>query len=86
MTQFYILEIQQNAQGEFSHLVHWAFDQDPTQARLKAESTYHTVLAAQAVSDLKSHSATLIASDGRAIMNQCYVHAVTTELETEPEE
>lgn len=46
MTQFYILEIQQNAQGEFSHLVHWAFDQDPTQARLKAESTYHTVLAA----------------------------------------
>ena len=86
MVMFYILEIQQNAQGEFSHLVHWAFDQDPTQARLKAESTYHTVLAAQAVSDLKSHSATLIASDGRAIMNQCYIHAINEESETEPEE
>lgn len=83
MNQYYIIQIQQNAQGEYSHLVHWAYDADATQARLKAESTYHTILAAAAISNLKSHSATLVAADGRAIMNQCYKHEIIEE-ETEP--
>lgn len=74
MNQYYIIEIQQAQSGEYSHIVHWAYDADATTARLKAESTYHTVLAAAAVSELLSHSATLIASDGRAIMHQCYRH------------
>ena len=74
MTQYYIIEIQQNQAGEYSHIVHWAYDEDANRARLKAESAYHTVLAAAAVSDLLSHSATLIAADGRAIMHQCYRH------------
>ena len=79
MNQYYIIEIQQNQNGEFSHLVHWAYDADATMARLKAESTYHTILAAAAVSDLLSHSATLIASDGRVVMNQCYRHEPAVE-------
>ena len=74
MNQYYIIEVQQNQAGEYSHLVHWAYDADATQARLKAESTYHTVLAAAAISSMLSHSATLIAADGRAIMQQCYKH------------
>ena len=91
MTQFYIIEIQQNAAGEFGHLVHWAYDADPTKARLKAESKYHEVLAAAAISELQQHSATLITSDGRAIMNQCYRHTIETpesevDPETDPEE
>lgn len=86
MNQYYIIEIQQNQNGEYSHLVHWAYDADATTARLKAESTYHTVLAAAAISDLKSHSATLIASDGRVVMYQCYKHQLASENEEEPNE
>ena len=85
MNQYYIIEIQQNQNGEYSHLVHWAYDADPTAARLKAESTYHTVLAAAAISELLSHSATLIAADGRAIMQQCYRHEPAV-VEENPEE
>lgn len=86
MTQLYILEIQGYQNGEYGHIVHYAYDDDPTKARLKAEAKYHEVLAAAAVSELASHSATLIASDGRAIMNQCYRHAVTPTPEPDPEE
>lgn len=84
MTQLYILEIQGYQNGEYGHIVHYAYDDDPTKARLKAEAKYHEVLAAAAVSELVSHSATLIASDGRAIMNQCYRHAVTPTPEPDP--
>ena len=76
MTQYYIIEIQRSANGEYAHLVHWAYDEDPTTARLKAESKYHEVLSAAAISQLASHSATLIAGNGQSIMYQCYTHAV----------
>ena len=85
MNQFYIIEIQQYANGEFGHIVHFAFDENATKARLKAEAKYHSVLASAAVSELQSHSATLITSDGRAIMNQCYRHTVEPTPEPEPE-
>ena len=90
MNQFYILEIQQYANGEFGDIRHVAYEEDPGKARLKAESKYHEVLAAAAVSELPSHSATLITSDGRVVMNQCYKHAIPTpeptpEPEVEPE-
>lgn len=89
MNQFYIIEIQQYVNGEFGHIVHFAFDENATKARLKAEAKYHEVLAAAAVSELPQHSATLLTSDGRAVMNQCYRHALPTptpepEEETEP--
>lgn len=87
MNQYYIIEIQKYVNGEFGHIVHYAFDADATKARLKAESKYHEVLSAAAVSELPQHSATLLTSDGRAIMNQCYRHEVVeTEETTEPEE
>ena len=82
MNQYYIIEIQQYLNGEFGHIVHYAYDENATMARLKAESKYHEVLAAAAISQLPQHSATLLTSDGRAIMNQCYKH----EIETTPEE
>lgn len=86
MVQYYILEIQQYLEngvpGGFGHIVHFAYDEDATKARLKAESKYHEVLAAAAVSELPQHSATLLTSDGRAVMNQCYHHEV---VESEPE-
>ena len=54
MTQFYVVEIQQYANGEFGHLVHYAFDADPDKARLKGEAKYHEVLAAAAWSTMMS--------------------------------
>ena len=83
MNQFYIIEIQQYTNSEFGHIVHFAFDENATKARLKAEAKYHEVLAAAAVSELPQHSATLLTSDGRAVMNQCYRHEI---VQPEPEE
>ena len=82
MTQFYIVEIQQYANGEFGHLVHYAYDEDPEKARLKAESKYHEVLSAAAVSNTLSHSAILFSTEGFPLMHQCYKHEVTAEPET----
>ena len=89
MNQFYIIEIQQYTNGEFGHIVHVAYDENATKARLKAEAKYHQVLASAAVSELPQHSATLLTSDGRAVMNQCYRHEVVQsepEVEVTPEE
>ena len=85
MNQFYIIEIQQYVNGEFGHIVHFAYDENATKARLKAEAKYHEVLASAAVSELPQHSATLLTSDGRAIMNQCYKHVIEPTPEPEPE-
>lgn len=95
MNQYYIVEIQRYQNSEYGHIMHFAYDEDATKARLKAESKYHEVLAAAAISDLPQHSATLLTSDGRCIMNQCYRHSVeepapeedvTPEEEVNPEE
>lgn len=80
-TQYYIFEIQKYDNGEYGHIVHFAYDDDPEWARLKAEAKYHEVLAAAAVSKLPQHSATLLLSDGRMIMSQCYEHPVAIEPE-----
>ena len=89
MNQYYIFEIQQYDNGEYGHLVHFAYDADAAMARLKAESKYHEVLAAAAISNLQSHSATLLTADGRVVMNQYYKHPIVTpepEPTLEPEE
>jgi len=86
MFQYYIMEIQKYADGSYGHIVHVAYDEDATLARNKAESKYHEVLAAAAVSQLPSHSATILSTDGRQVANQCYYHAIPApEPEPEPE-
>ena len=89
MTQYYIVEIQQLANGEYAHLVHFAWDEDPDKARLKAESTYHSILAAAAISETKKHSAVILSDESFPVMNACYKHnlpAPEPEPENEPEE
>lgn len=81
MTQIYIVEIQQYANGEFGHIVHYVWDEDPMQARLKAESKYHQVLAAAAISELPTHSAIMFDTKGRPIMYQSYNHTTSDEEE-----
>ena len=85
MTQFYVLEIQQYADGNFGHLVHFAYDEDPQIASNKGESKYHEILAAAAVSNLKSHAAILISQEGFPVLHYCYKHDVQPEPEPEPE-
>lgn len=76
MTQFYIFEIQQYADGSYGHIVHFAYDEDPVKARNKAESKYHEVLTAATVSELPQHAAIIVASDGYPVMYQCYKHDI----------
>lgn len=60
MNQFYVLEIQKYADGSFGHIVHYAYDEDSTRAKLKGISKYHEILAAAAISELPMHSAILV--------------------------
>lgn len=83
MYQNYVVEIQQYANGEYGHIVHYAYDADAEQARLKAESKYYEVLAAAAVSNLPCHSAILFTTEGFPLMHQCYKHVVTQESSVE---
>ena len=55
---YYIIEIQQYVDGSFGHLVHYK------ETRNEAESKYHEVLAAAAVSKIPKHSAVLITDEG----------------------
>lgn len=74
--QYYIIEIQQYENGEYGHLVHYAYDENPDKARLKGESIYYQVLAAAAISELPSHAAIMFTADGFPIMHQSYKHEV----------
>lgn len=83
MTQYYIIEIQQYVNGEYGHIVHYAFDEDADKARLKAESIYHQILAAAAVSETKKHSAVILSDESFPLLHACYKHDVFV---PEPEE
>ena len=39
MYQYYILEVQKHADGEFGDIRHFAYDEDPDKARLKTNET-----------------------------------------------
>lgn len=80
MTQYYILEIQKYANGEFGHIVHFAYDENETKARQKGESKYYEILSACAISELPMHSAILIRADGEAIMARSYKHEVEADV------
>ena len=84
MTQYYIVEIQQYLNGEFGHIVHFAYDENPDTARLKGESKYYEVLSAAAVSNLPSHAAIMFSTEGFPLLHQCYKHTVQPEPEPEP--
>lgn len=87
MTQYYIIEIQQYPNGEYGHIVHYAWDENPDKARLKAESKYHEVLAAAAISETKKHSAIILSDESFPILYGCYKHDVEAPAPVqEPEE
>lgn len=83
--QYYIVEIQQYANGEYGHLVHYVYDADPDKARRKGESKYYEVLTAAAVSDLPCHSAILFSTEAYPLLHKCYKQGQQPEPEPEPE-
>ena len=79
MAQYYVFEIQEYADGTYGDLKHISYDEDPEKARLKAESKYHEVLAAAAISDIPCHAVVVVSSDGFPLMHQCYKHVQSSE-------
>lgn len=66
--KYIVIEIQKNAQGQIANLV-TSYD-----TKLEAESHYHTVLAAAALSNLPSHGAVIIDENCVPIAWQCYTN------------
>lgn len=85
MTQLYIVEIKKNIAGEYEHQVYWVWDEDADTAQLKAESKYHEILSAAAVSNNLTHAAILFSAEGFPVMHQCYKHP-NAQPTPEPEE
>lgn len=77
--KYFVVEIQKQPDGNFAHLVHTADN------RNAAESTYHQVLAAAAISNLPQHSAILFTDEGFPLMHQSYQHDYVQPVEELPE-
>lgn len=67
---FITIELQKNEDGAVANIVN-SYETQP-----EAESKYHSILAAAAVSNLPCHSAVLVSEEGFPIMHQCYKHGV----------
>lgn len=76
---YIVTEIQTNANGTVG-LLNWTFDN-----RNAAESQYHTVLAAAAISALPKHACIMFSEEGFPLMNACYTHDAARAPEPEPE-
>ena len=65
---FFVLEIQKPKEGNAAYLMHTA---DTAQ---QAESVYHQVLAAAAISNVYVHSAVIITDEGMTLSAESYKH------------
>ena len=75
MYKYLAIEIQTNQDGTVGNLV-YAYDE-----LNQAQSKYHAVLSAAAVSELPMHAAVLVRSDGAVLASDYFEHS-----EPEPEE
>lgn len=65
---YIVIELQKNAEGVVSNIV------TSHTALADAESKYHAVLAAAAVSEIPVHSAIIVSEEGFPIEHKCYKH------------
>lgn len=80
MPKYLVTEIQHWDTGAVQNPT-WSYDD-----RNKAESKFHTVLAAAAVSKLPVHSAMLFTDEGFTLDSKCYKHDAETPEEETTEE
>lgn len=66
---YFVIELQTNG-GQTANIV------SAYETREAAESKYHTILAAAAISSVEKHAAVIITEEGFEIVHQCYVHPV----------
>jgi len=66
--KYLVIEIQTNTDGTVGNLVY------SYNSRLEAESKYHAVLSAAAISALPMHTCVLFQSDGVLLARQSYMH------------
>ena len=71
--KYIIIEIQTAQDGTVSTLV------NTKDTRNEADSTFHSILAAAAISELPSHAAILMTADGNPLRNECYRHGENAE-------
>lgn len=64
--KYIVIEIQTNQDGTVGNIV-TTYD-----SQLEAESKYHTVLSAAAISELPEHAALLFTSQGTVLESKCY--------------
>ena len=77
--KYIVIELQTYADGTVGNIV------TSHDTRDAAESKFHTVLAAAAISQLPCHAAIILGNDGFVIDNKCYKHEVAAP-EPAPEE
>ena len=68
--KYLVVEIQTMADGTVANLV------NVCDTRMQAESTFHSVLAAAAISALPCHAAVMLTSEGAILADQHYLHDV----------
>lgn len=66
--KYIVVECQTNADGTVGNLIS-AYD-----TRNEAESAYHTVLAAAAISTLPVHAAIISTTEGSVLESRCFFH------------
>ena len=71
--KYIVIELQTNTDGTVGNLV-YAYD-----SRDDADSKFHAILAAAAVSNVPRHAAVLMNSDGNVYRSECYTHTVTAQ-------
>ena len=69
--KYIIMEIQVDAANNVATIVSQA------DSRMQAESIYHQVLAAAAISQVPKHGAVLMSDEGFCLMRDCYTHSAT---------
>lgn len=81
MVYYYVIEIQSYQDGTSAYLVHPVSNANGQIALNQAESKYHQVLAAAAISELPIHSAVLLDVFGHPIKHEYYEHEVAQQGE-----
>lgn len=72
---YIIIELQANADGTVGNIV------QTRETLASAESVFHSILAAAAISAVPKHSAVLLSEEGFPLRHECYRHDGT---QTEP--
>lgn len=65
---YIVVELQKNADGKVGNIV------TSYNTLAEAESKYHSILAAAAMSELSTHSAIIVSEEGFPVAHQCYKH------------